>query len=62
MWLGVDPNNGHQNNIICFEEIRLRAQNLLTILGSIVNIIGGALYDHLKRKKIFALMINKIFI
>ena len=53
MWLGVDPNNGHQNNIICFEEIRLRAQNLLTILGSIVNIIGGGSIWSFKKKENF---------
>ena len=32
--------NGHHKNL-CLKESRLRAQNLSTILGSIVNIIGG---------------------
>ena len=32
--------NGHQKDM-CLKEIGLRAQNMLTILGSIVNIIGG---------------------
>jgi hypothetical protein len=29
-----------------FEEIRLHAQNMMTILGSTMNIIGGTLYDY----------------
>jgi hypothetical protein len=40
--------NGHQNDI-CLKEFELRAQHLLTILGSI------DLYDHLMSS------INKIF-
>ena len=31
--------NGHQKGIMCFKEIGLHAPNVLTILGSIVNII-----------------------
>lgn len=34
--------NGHQIDI-CSEEIGLRAQHLVTVLGSVVNIIGGGL-------------------
>ena len=45
--------NEHQKNI-CLEEIGLRAQNMLTILGLIFNMEedhgGGDLYDHLMRK------------
>ena len=38
-------------------DLRLfRARDLLTIPGSIVNIIRGDLYDHSKRKKIFTLI------
>lgn len=37
------------------------AQNLLTFLSLIVNIIGD-LYDHSKRKRIFTWTINKLFI
>ena len=44
------------------KEIGLRAQNLLTILGSVVNIIGGDQYDHLMISIIFTLITNKIFI
>ena len=32
---------------LCLEDKGLRAQNTLTIKGSIVNIIGGDLYDHI---------------
>ena len=41
-WWAVRPRtkNGHHKDL-CSEESRLRAQNLSTILGSIVNIIGG---------------------
>ena len=33
--------NGHQKDK-CLKEIRLRVQNTLTIIGSIVDIVGGA--------------------
>ena len=33
-----------------------------TILGSIVNMIGEDLHDHLRRIRIFTLIMNKIFI
>ena len=36
--------NGHQKGIMCFKEIGLHAPNVLTILGSIVNIITGKTY------------------
>ena len=38
---------------MCLEEIRLRAQKMITILGLIINIIGeGDLYDHLMSTRI----------
>ena len=37
--------NGHQKYIMCI--FGLRAQTLLTILGSTVNIIGGDPYDQI---------------
>ena len=50
MWLDVDlrtdtkktclSKNGHQKDM-SLKEIRLRAQNMLTILGSKVNMIWG---------------------
>ena len=33
--------NGHQKGLMCLKEIGLRTQNMLTILQSIVNMIGG---------------------
>ena len=45
----------------CLKEIGLHAQELLTILGSNVNIIGeGGLYDHLIRLRIFFIQAQKI--
>jgi hypothetical protein len=34
---------------------------MITALGSIVNIIGGDLYDHLMSTISFTLIMNKIF-
>ena len=42
------------------QEIELRVQNTLTILGSIVNMIGGYLYDQLMSGRVFTLIMNKI--
>ena len=47
---------------MCLKEILDYAQNMLTILGSIVNITGGDMYDHFKNFKIVTLIMNKIFI
>ena len=47
----------------CSKEIGLCAQNMLTFLGSIVNMVGsgwGELYDYLMSTKIFSLIMNKI--
>ena len=38
----------------------LRAHNMITNLGSIANIIGRDLYDHLMSTRIFMVIINKI--
>ena len=38
--------NKHQKGV-CFKEIGLCAQNMISIPGSIVNIIGGGPSDHL---------------
>jgi hypothetical protein len=46
---------------MCSKEIGLCAQNMTNILNSIVNIIGGNLYDHLMSTKIFTLIMNEIF-
>jgi hypothetical protein len=46
---------------MCLKEIGLRAQNMVTILNSIININGG-LYDYLKSTRISIPIRNKIFI
>ena len=50
------------NKTKCLQEFELRGQNLVTILGSIVNIIGVDLYDNLMRTRVFTLTINKLVI
>ena len=46
--------NGYQKNVD-LKEIGLHVQNMITILGSIVNYIGRDLYDHLMSMIIFTL-------
>ena len=54
--------NRHQKDM-CSKENGLCAQNMLTILHFIVNIIGvGDLYDHIKSMRIFTMIMNEIFI
>ena len=61
MWFVVAlDKNGYQKDM-CSKEIGLCAQNVITILSSIVNIIEGDIYDHLMSTQIFALIMNKIF-
>ena len=43
---GCGFENRHINGIMCLKRIGLHAQNMLTILGPIVKIIEGDLYDH----------------
>ena len=40
MWLGVFPRTDTQKRCV-FKRLKLQAQNMILILGSIVNIIGG---------------------
>ena len=47
---------------MCLEEIGLRAQKMLTILGSLVNVNGRELYDQVMNMKIYILIMNKVFI
>ena len=64
MWLSVDlraDNEKNKNKNMHLKEIGLHAQNMLTILGSIVNVSGETLYDHLMSTRIFTLITNKIF-
>ena len=45
------------------KEIGIHIQNMLTILTSTINMIGGGdVYNHLMSRKIFTLMRNKLFI
>lgn len=60
MWLDVDLRTDTKE--MCVQErIELHAQQLLTIIGSIVNMIRGNLHGHLTSMRIFTLISNKIF-
>jgi hypothetical protein len=61
MWFGVDLRTRHHKDT-CSKEIRLHAQNMLTILHSMLNTIGGDLYDHLMSTGIFTFIVNEIII
>ena len=65
MWLCVDMRmDTNHICIVCLKDIGLRPQNMVTILGSIVNMIGrgGDLYYCFTSSRIFTLIMNKIFI
>jgi hypothetical protein len=53
--------NGYHKDMYS-KEIGLCDENMITILHTIVNIIGGNLYDHSLNTRIFTLIISKIFI
>ena len=53
--------NRHHNNMYP-KVIGLHAQNMLINIGSIINIIGGDLYNNLMSIRIFTLTNNQIFI
>ena len=53
--------NGHQN-YMCLNKIGLRAQSMLTIEDSKININWENPYDHLINTRIFTLMMNKTII
>ena len=58
-WFNVTP---FFLNDICLKEIGQRAQDTITILGSIINIVTWeTLYDHLMSTRIFTLILIKIF-
>ena len=50
VWCG--SKNGYQKGIMCLKGIGLCVKNLITILGSTYNIMGGDLYDHLMSTRI----------
>lgn len=61
MRVGCESNNRNQKDVfkVFLKEVELRTQNMLNILGLIVNMIGGDLYDHVMSRRNFTL---KIFI
>lgn len=50
--------NGCQKDIF-LKGIGAHAQNMMTILSSVVNIIGVNVYDHLMNTKIFTSLMDK---
>ena len=46
----------------CLKDIRLHAQNLIIILGLVVKVILGGMYDHLTRVSISIITMNKMSI
>ena len=44
------------------KEIRLHAENIITVLDSITNIVGRDLYDHFIITRIYTFIMNKIFL
>ena len=60
VWCG--SKNEYQNYNVCLQEIGLRAQNVITILSSIVSMIKEDLYNHFVSLRIFILIMNKIII
>ena len=61
-WYVVRCGSNRYQKHVCFKEIGLRAQKMITILGSIVNIIESDLHDHFMSTRIFTLAMNEIFI
>jgi hypothetical protein len=62
VWLDVDATMDSKTTCVS-KRLGLHAQNVLTNLGLIVKIInGGHLYAYSRRKIIFTLAMNKIFI
>ena len=47
---------------MCSKEVGLHAQDMLTVLGSIVNMIEADPYDHLMRRRICTFIMNKMLI
>ena len=66
MWFGVAPRmdtKRKRKKGMCLKEIGLRAQNLITILSSIVNMIGGTyMITYKAHKETLTLIMNKTFV
>ena len=58
MWFGMAPKTDKKKKHV----LEMCAQNIITIIGSRVNIIVGTLYDHLMSTRVFTLIMSKIFI
>ena len=54
--------NGYRKGIMSLKEIGMCAQNVITFLGSIVNIIEGDLYGHLMSTRVFTFIKNQMFV
>ena len=54
--------NGHQKGIMCLNEIGLHAQSMVTIIFFNSQHDHGGLFDHLMSRRIFTLIMNKIYI
>jgi hypothetical protein len=59
-WKFGGSKNENQKNT-CLKEDGLHAQNTITIIGSIIHIMGGDLYDHSMCTIIFILIVYKVF-
>ena len=59
VWCG--SKNKYQKDT-CLKEIGLHAQNMITIVASIIDLLGGNLYDHSMSTRIFTLILNKIYV
>ena len=51
VWCGAK--SGYPKGIMCLEEIGWFARNMITTMSSMVNLIGGDLYDHPMSMKMF---------
>ena len=51
--------NGNKTNT-CLKECSLHNQNVLNILGSIDDVIGGDMYDQIMSTGIFVFILNEI--
>lgn len=61
LWFRSRCKNTHQKDF-CLKEIGQCAQNVVSVLASIVNIIGGTYVTILITLRIFTLTLNKTFI
>ena len=51
VWCGAK--SGYPKGTMCLEEIGWFARNMITTMSSMVNLIGGDLYDHPMSMKMF---------